>query len=112
MITMRSLFPEAFTAGWIEWKLHLRASTRLIWESCLARLGLSFLSGRLGRRRHPAVRAVRIEVLKRASERFPLSPLQTTRTSPRPAPVTADARGRAVGTLPPAGGLTEVSGRG
>ena len=41
MITMRSLLPEAFTAGWISWKVQRFASLLLIFSSRLAAFLLS-----------------------------------------------------------------------
>jgi len=58
------------------------------------------------------LRALRTDARKSASDRAPLLPLQTTSTSPGPAPLAADLSERALGTLPPAGGLTALSGRG
>ena len=66
------------------------------------------MTGWLGRRRKPCFRALRIDFSARFSEPF----RHTTRTSPGPLPVTADASERAFGTLPPAGGEIEVSGAG
>ena len=68
--------------------------------------------GWLGRILKPRLRALRIEFLTRRRESLPFAPAQTTRTFPGPLPVTALVSDRAVGTLPPAAGLTEVSGAG
>jgi hypothetical protein len=53
-----------------------------------------------------------IDFASRASEYEPFGPWQTTRTLPGPFPVTAEESERKSGTLPPAAGVTEVSGRG
>src|SRR5688572_26499070 len=106
MITTRSLLPAAFTAAWTERNLHCLRSARLIFVSRLACFFESFFVGTLGRSEKQLVRACLIDASASLRERF----WQTTYTSPGPLPVTADARERALGTLPPAAGLTDVSG--
>src|SRR5215218_6119324 len=108
MITILSLLPEASTASWTEWKRQREASASLIRRSFFAFFVLSFLFGRLGRRRKPSRLALVIERCAISSEVLAPAPLQTTRISPGPSPVTAEASERAVGTSPPAAGLTDV----
>src|SRR5690349_5756228 len=112
MITTRSLLPERLIAVCTEWNLQRLARIRLMRRKDRARLALIFRNGRLGRRRKPRVFALRTDVRRSFSDRAPRLPWQTTRTSPGPAPVTSDAKERAFGTLPPAGGVTELSGAG
>src|SRR5688572_303117 len=108
MITMRSLLPDLLTAAWTERNRHCLRSARLIFVIRLACFFDSFLVGTLGRSEKPRLRACLIDASASGSEFF----WQTTRTSPGPLPVTADASERALGTPPPAGGVTEVSGVG
>src|SRR5687768_1099179 len=108
MTTIRSLLPDLLMARWTDLKPHSAKRARLIRSRFAALRSLSFFLGRLGRRRKPRRFALPIAFLARLSE----LPLQTSRTSPGPLPVTAEASERAFGTLPPAGGETEVSGAG
>ena len=81
-------------------------------RSLFACLALIFLLGWLGRSRKPFVSAFLIEPSALSSDFAPFLPRQTTRTSPGPSPVIAECSERAFGTLPPAGGLIDLSGRG
>src|SRR5687768_8756902 len=108
MMTTRSLLPDFLIARWTDLKSHSANRARLIARSLAAFFALNCFFGRLGRSRNPLRCARLIDFFASFSD----LPLQTTRTSPGPLPVTAEASERAFGTLPPAGGETEVSGAG
>src|SRR5919106_2979134 len=106
--TTRSLLPARFTAAWMWRNLQRSASRRLIRRSRRAAFRDSFLVGALGRTFQPFVRALLIERFSLRTE----FGLQTTYVSPRALRRSADASPRAFGTLPPAAGVTLVSGAG
>src|SRR4051795_7711768 len=108
MITMRSLLCDAVTAGWMSWKRQRRKKLLLRLSSERAWLRVSFFAGTLGRITTPLVRALTIAAWVRRSE----SLLHTTRVSPTRRRSSAEASERGLGTLPPAAGFTDVSGRG
>src|SRR5919201_5687640 len=108
MITTRSLLWEAVTAGWISWKRQRAYKRRLTRSRRVPAARLSLRSGAVGRSLKPLVSARRMDLRSRASE----PDWQTTRVVPRACPFSADASERALGTAPPAAGLTDVSGLG
>src|SRR4029079_6187078 len=112
MIRIRSLLPASNAAFCTEWYWHCSARASLIVSRSSASRFLTRIVGWLGRRRKPLLLASLRDERRSLSEPAPPSPLQTTNTSPGPAPVTAEASGRAWGTLPPAGGLTVASAAG
>ena len=112
--------PEALTAFWTESKLHFFCSRRLILSMRRACRALKRVTGWLGRRRKPLVRASRIEAFASASEVRLFGFWQTTRTFPGAClrlrwvvlDGTAELSLRAAGTPPPAAGEMDVSGAG
>src|SRR5687767_13413655 len=108
MITIRSLLPDALTACWMLLNSQRLANLRFHLMSRLAFFLERRSLGWLGRSLKPLRRIWRIDLIAAFSDVL----WQTTRTSPGPAPVTADLSERAFGISPPAGGLTDVSGAG
>src|SRR5437764_10021893 len=108
MITTRSLLPDAVTACWIELKAHCLKNVLFRSSSARPSEALIFWGGCVGRSWYPADLAFAIDCWRRLSE----SGWQTTRVTPGPVVETADASDRAVGTSPPAHGVTEQSGAG
>ena len=99
-------------AGCTSWYSHFSASARLMLQQ-ISRRALRVEDLRLAGARAEAVGlGRRSDASSLARDSLPVGPLQTTLTSPGPWPVTAEASERAVGTLPPAGGVTAVSGAG
>src|ERR671918_1008765 len=105
---MRSLLPARLTAAWMWRNRHRSTSRRLRRVSRRAAFFESFCVGAVGRTFQPFLRARRIERVASRSE----FDLQTTYVSPRALLLSADARPRAFGTLPPAAGFTLVSAAG
>src|SRR3954466_275785 len=105
MITRRSLLREALTASWIAWYLQRLKSRLLIASSRFACLALNFRFS-VGRYVTPFLRALAMSRFAFFSE----VGRQTMRVRPAGFDWSADASERSFGTLPPAAGLTEVSG--
>ena len=108
MITTRSLLPDAFTACWIESKAHRFERLRFRASSARPSAALIVWRGWVGRSTYPVDWASAIDRCRRLSE----SGWQTTRVTPGPVVERAEASDRAVGTSPPAHGVTEQSGAG
>src|SRR6266576_3708243 len=108
MITTRSLLPDWVTASWIELKAQRLKSVRFTLVSAAPSSVLIFTRGCVGRSTYPIFLALATDFCSRVSE----SGWQTTRVTPGPPVATADASERAVGTCPPAHGVTEQSGAG
>ena len=102
------MFFDRNTALWIEPNLQRLKALRLKVRSRLACFFVSLRLGCDGLTRKPFLRAERTERIAFFSE----PGLQTTRVEPRGLRLSAVNRLRAFGTLPPAAGLTEVSGAG
>src|SRR5258708_2717778 len=107
MITTRSSLPESLTAGWISVYLHIANSFLLTASSDRADFLLNGIVW-VGRGVTPARRACAISVRRSDIESGP----QTTRVVPGLVLSSAEASERPFGTAPPAGGVTEASGRG
>src|SRR4051794_6523975 len=108
MITTRSLLPDWLTACWIESKAHRLDSVRFRSSSALPSAAVIFWRGCVGRSTYPVALASAIDFCRRLSE----SGWHTTRVTPGPVVDVAEASERAVGTSPPAHGVTEQSGAG
>src|SRR3954471_4419695 len=107
MITTRSLLCDFVTARWIAWNLQRLKSFLLSASSRLPFFALN-LRVSVGRYFTPFLRAALMSLFRRFSESF----LHTTRVVPGGFVLSADASVRTFGTLPPAAGLTDVSGLG
>ena len=108
MITTRSLLPDWVTASWMDLNLQSLKSVRFRLVSAEPSSEVSFTRGWVGRNTYPTFLALAIAFDSRVIE----SGWHTTRVTPGPPVATADASVRAVGTSPPAHGLTEQSGPG
>src|SRR3954468_5659291 len=107
MITTTSLLCEAVTAFCTSLNLQRLKS---LWLSARSFLACFALKGRIsvGRYFTPCLRAAAISRFTLASEPF----WHTTRVVPGGLALSVEASERAVGTLPPAAGFTELSGPG
>src|SRR5436190_22371397 len=103
MITMRSLLCDAFTASWMESYRHRVRNSRLSRVKSRACDRVILRTGSVGRSSKPCLRAAPTEFSRRLMESF----WQTTRVLLVRDGLSAEESERALGTFPPAHGLTE-----